>query len=135
MKAFVLAAVLVAAAACGAYQFPGGPSTPSAADGTVSGRVLSVPCAPVEQAGSTCAGRPVANLEIDYVNGATPAGKAVTDSNGDYSVALAPGSYGVRMKTYMRVISGPLTISVSAGSNQVANYTLDNGIRAPVPQQ
>jgi hypothetical protein len=132
MRSTLLAALVLAATACGAYQFPGG--TPSPNTGTVSGRVIAVPCAPVEPGGSTCAGRPVAGLEIDFASSsATKA--AMTDSTGAYSVELAPGTWKVRMKTYMRIISGPTAITVAAGSRVVANYILDSGIRAPVPQQ
>jgi hypothetical protein len=137
MRIWLLAALLLVSAGCGAYAFPGtSPSpSPSAATGTVSGRVVSVPCSPVEQQGSVCAGRPVPNLELDYVGGQNVVSKAVTDSNGAYQVQLAPGSYVVKMRTYMRVISGPLNLTVTAGSSTTANYVLDNGIRAPVPQQ
>lgn len=135
MRALVLVALLLAAAACGAYQFPGGNPSPSPESGTVSGRVLAVPCAPVEQAGTSCAGRPVPKLELDYIRGGAVAGVAVTDARGSYLVALAPGTYEVKLKSYQRVISGPLTITVAPGSSQVANYLLDSGIRVPVPQQ
>ena len=135
MRALLLVALLLAAAACGAYQFPGGNPSPSPESGTVSGRVLAVPCSPVEQAGTTCVGRPVPKLELDYVRDGAVAAGTVTDSNGSYVISLAPGTYEVRMKTYMRVISGPLTIAVAPGSTQVASYLLDSGIRAPVPQQ
>lgn len=135
MRALVLVALLLASAACGAYQFPGGNPSPSPESGTVSGRVLAVPCAPVEQAGTTCAGRPVPKLELDYIRAGAVAASAVTDSGGSYTVSLAPGTYQVKMKTYMRVISGPLTITVAPGSSQMANYLLDSGIRVPVPQQ
>jgi hypothetical protein len=37
------------------------------------------------------------------------------------------------MKNYMRIISGPTTIALSAGSTVVANYVLDSGIRVPAP--
>lgn len=135
MRALLVAGLLAATAACGAYQFPGGGSSPSPATGSVSGRVLAAPCAPVERLGSPCPGRPVPKLELDYVSAGSLIASALTDSNGDYSVRLAPGSYQVRLKTYMRVISGPLTLAVSGGSSVVANYLLDSGIRAPVPQQ
>ena len=133
----VLVALLVAAASCGAYQFPGGNPSPSPTPerGVVSGRVLAVPCAPVEQAGTTCAGRPVPKLELDYVKDGEVAASAVTDSGGAYLVSLAPGTYQVKLKTYMRVISGPLTVEVAPQSSVVANYILDSGIRVPVPQQ
>src|SRR5213594_1959489 len=132
-NALALVGVLLLGAACGAYQFPGGPASPSTATAHVSGMVLAVPCAPVEQAGTTCAGRPVAGLELDYVSGTSIAGSTVTDAGGNYSIRLEPGTYAVRFKNYMRVISGPTTITVSAGSSTVANYMLDSGIRVPAP--
>src|SRR4029077_9309101 len=119
MRTLVLVALLLAAAACGAYQFPGGNPSPSPESGTVSGRVLGVPCAPVEQAGTTCAGRPVPKLELDYITDGAVMADTVTDSSGSYLVSLAPGTYQVKLKTYMRVISGPLTIAVAPRSSHV----------------
>ena len=135
MRQWVLAAVLAVTAACGAYTFPGGGATPTPNTGTVSGQVRVVPCAPVEQINSPCTGKFVAGLEIDYVNGATVAGRTVTDQTGNYSIRLDPGAYTVVFKNFMRVISGPTKITIAAGSSLVANYILDSGIRAPVPQQ
>jgi hypothetical protein len=137
MRVLVLVVLLLAATACGAYQFPGGNPSPSPTSegGTVTGRVLAVPCAPVEQAGMTCAGRPLPKLELDYVKDGAIAASAVTDSGGAYLVSLAPGTYQVKLKTYMRVISGPLTLAVAPGSSVVASYILDSGIRVPIPQQ
>lgn len=137
MRALVLVVVLLAAAACGAYQFPGGnpSSSPTPQLGSVSGRVLAVPCSPVEQPGITCAGRAVPKLELDYLRDGQIAASAVTDSGGSYLVALPPGTYMVKLKTYMRVINGPLTLTIAPGSSVAANYLLDSGIRAPVPQQ
>jgi hypothetical protein len=135
MRAWIVAALLLVTAACGAYQFPGGSASPSPDTGTVSGHVVSIPCAPVERIDSPCPGRPVAKLEIDYLAGTTVVTKTVTNSTGGYAVQLQPGTYVVRMKTYMRVISGPLKLTVESGSNLVADYKLDSGIRVPVPQQ
>jgi hypothetical protein len=134
MRILVVAVLLVAGSACGAYQFPGGGGSPSPAIGTVTGRVLAFPCAPIEPADGSCAGRPVPKLELDYVSGGEIAARAVTDSGGYYSVALEPGSYEVKPATYVRVIKGPLTLTVAAASSQVADYIVDSGIRAPVPQ-
>jgi len=132
MRNTVLAGLLLVTAACGAYQFPGGGSSPGT--GKVSGRVLSVPCAPVDIAGSPCPGRAVAGLEIDFVNGGT-SDAVTTDSAGDYSIALAAGMWSVHLKGYMRMVSGPTSVTVTDGADVVANYVLDSGIRAPVPQQ
>jgi hypothetical protein len=135
MKHALLAALVLSVCACGAYWFPGGEPSPTPATGTVSGRVIAVPCGPVEQAGAPCAGRPVPQLEIDYLAGTTVEATTHTDASGRYVVALRPGAYTVRMKTYMRVISGPVNLTVGPGSSIVADYVLDTGIRLPVPQQ
>src|SRR5438445_7126083 len=61
MRLVILGALILLTAACGAYSFPASQS-PSPDTGTVTGRVVAVPCAPVEKAGEQCAGRPVASL-------------------------------------------------------------------------
>ncbi len=132
-NAFLAAATLMLATGCGAYHFPGDES-PSPT-GTVSGRVVAVPCAPVEKAGQTCAGRPVAKVELDYSRGQSAAAHTVTDANGNYSIDLPPGTYAVKVITYMRVISGPTKLTVTAGTSTVANYVLDSGIRVPIGTQ
>jgi hypothetical protein len=131
MKALIAAVGMLVIAACGAYQFPGGAS--SGSSGNVHGTVLSVPCAPVEQAGSPCAGRAVAGVTITYVAGSEVAGHAVTDSAGRYSVDLPPGTYTVKFDTYMRLVSGPPTVKLAGHGSIEADYILDNGIRAPQP--
>jgi hypothetical protein len=135
MRVVLLAALLLVTAACGAYAFPGHGASPTPDTGTVSGRVLLFPCAPVEIASSPCPGKVASGLEIDYVNAGTIAGRTVTDGSGSYVIRLEPGSYTVVFKSYMRVMSGPTKITIAAGSNLVANYVLDSGIRTAVPAQ
>jgi hypothetical protein len=136
MKQLLLAGLVLVTAACGAYAFPGGGPGPVPTTGTVTGKVVSVPCAPVERVDSPCPGRPVPGLEIDFVCGESSAvTKATTDANGDYSAHLTPGTCSVKFKTYMRYISGPQKVTVTVGDTVVANYVLDNGIRVAVPQQ
>ena len=134
-NALAVTGLVLLTAACGAYHFPGNSPSPSPETAHVSGIVRSVPCAPVEQAGSTCAGRPVASLEIDYVAGNSVVSRVVTNSSGMYAVDLRTGTYEVKLVTYMRVISGPTKLTLGAGTRTVANYMLDNGIRVPVPAQ
>src|SRR2546430_16327387 len=134
-NALAIAGVMLLTAACGAYHFPGDSASPSPETAHVSGIVMSGPCAPVDRAGSTCAGRPVASREIDYVSGNSVIGRVVTNSGGMYAVDLKPGSYEVKLVTYMRVLSGPTKLTLGAGTRTVANYMLDNGIRAPLPAQ
>ena len=143
MRQAWLAALVVVTAACGAYSLPGVHPSPSSATGMVSGRVIVVPCKPVVvQADALCGERPVASLEIDYADTSGSVSRTVTDAGGKYQILLAAGTYAVKMKTYMRVISGPLKLDVQAGSTTVADYVLDSGIRvppqpvpAPIPQQ
>ena len=135
MRNALLAALVVLLAGCGAYRFPGSAVSPTPNSGVVSGRVVAVPCAPVEQLGSPCTGRPVAGTEIDYIDGTKVIGRTVTDRNGTYTIRLDPGTYTVKFSTYMRVISGPTKVSVDPGSNTTADYVLDSGIRVPLPQQ
>ncbi|HVS49205.1 MAG TPA: hypothetical protein VHJ99_09915 [Candidatus Dormibacteraeota bacterium] len=132
MRNALLVLLVFLIAACGAYRLPGA----SSGIGTVSGMVVAIPCSPIQPAQKACAGRPVPELEIGYVNGGTTA-KAVTDSNGKYSVDLSSGTWQVTLRTSMRVISGPLEVTVSAGGTLTANYVLDSGMRipTPIPQQ
>ena len=129
MRALLLLLLMVATAACGSYRFPG--ESPCAT-GTVSGHVMAVPCAPIQPANQApCAGRPVGGLEIDFTgNGMTAATK--TDASGAYSVDLPAGTWKVSLKSYMRIISGPPTVTVQAGSGVVVDYLVDSGIRVPV---
>jgi hypothetical protein len=131
MKASLLGALVLFTAACGSYQFP---TSPALHTGTVSGRVLFVPCGPIQAADIACAGKPAAGVEIDFVDGKTLHG-TVTDQKGNYSIALAPATYQVQFKSYMRIVRGAKTVTVIADTNVVANYFIDSGIRVPAPQQ
>ncbi|HEV1991763.1 MAG TPA: carboxypeptidase-like regulatory domain-containing protein [Candidatus Dormibacteraeota bacterium] len=141
MRNVLLAALVLLTAACGAYQFPG--ASP-AATGTVTGMVTVMPCGPVQpvvpdqsgppQDAIACKMRPAAELEIDFASGGTVT-RALTDANGRYRVELPAGTYKVSAKGYLRLIRGPATVTVTAGSTVTADYLLDSGIRRPVPQQ
>ncbi|HET7467700.1 MAG TPA: carboxypeptidase regulatory-like domain-containing protein [Candidatus Dormibacteraeota bacterium] len=124
-------AACVALAACGGYQFPGGGS--SGGTGTVSGKVVAVPCAPVERVGSPCPGRPVQGLVLTLTSSSREQVTATTDAAGQYAVELKAGTWTVAFKSFMRIISGPTAVTVSAGGTVVANYVLDSGIRVPQP--
>ena len=65
MRNVLLAALVLATAACGAYRFPGGPP---AGDGTVSGTVVAIPCFPVAQP----VGQPAAQAVPRCVNPCPP---------------------------------------------------------------
>src|SRR5260370_39786690 len=124
MRAGLLSLLVVLIVACGAYRFPG--ETPSRT-GAVSGHVTVVPCSPVQAANlPPGAGRPAAGLEIDFTGSGTAVGTR-TDSSGAYSVELPAGTWQVSFKSYMRIISGPPTVKVQAGSRGVAAPRVDPG--------
>jgi hypothetical protein len=146
MRNALLVAILVATAACGAYRFPG----PGNGSGTVSGQVIANGCGPVGPAAQpcfqgpgptdclpkdptagTCGSWPVAGLELIFTGGSTSV-SAKTDSNGDYSIELASGTWTVGTGSFMRIIGGPVTLVVNAGAGIVANYVVDSGIRAGI---
>ena len=119
MRNALLGGLMLFTTACGAYTFPGeSPSPTPRATGTVSGRVIIVPCAPVlpvPQAGSACIQKPLQGLEIDYAGEQNAVFRTITDSTGTYRIELAPGDYLVKLNTYMRVIKGPLTLAIAPG--------------------
>jgi len=133
MKTALIGALLMlTVAACGAYHFPGGDHSGT---GTVSGKVQVVGCGVVPAGTGICApSRPASNLEIDF-NGDGTVQSAVTDSAGEYSIKLPAATYKVTVKAPLIIVSGPEPLTVDSGANVVANYSVDSGIRAPVPQQ
>ncbi|TMC54182.1 MAG: hypothetical protein E6J20_03645 [Chloroflexi bacterium] len=134
MRQALLGATLLLVAACGAYQFPGETPSPTPATATVNGRVVAVPCSPVQQAGSDCAGRPVQGLELDFIGGQATSFSVVTDASGGYRINLPAGQYVVKLKTYMRVLKGAQNLTVTAGALITDDFLLDSGIRVPAPQ-
>ncbi|HEV2035377.1 MAG TPA: hypothetical protein VGU71_14480 [Candidatus Dormibacteraeota bacterium] len=153
MRKTLLVAILLATAACGAYRFP---SQPPGGTGTVSGQVLAtfgcgvngvngangagdtmcvpppVPqpavCAPGAPVKSGCGATPVAGLELVFTNGTTTT-TTTTDSTGSYSIELATGTWTVSTFTKMRIVSGPTTLTITAGASIVANYVVESMIR------
>jgi hypothetical protein len=55
---------------------------------------------------------------------------AKTDSAGAYSINLPVGTWSVTTATIARIISGPQTLEVTAGTSVVADFIVDTGIRA-----
>ena len=139
MRNVLLAALVLLTAACGAYQLPG--ASP-AATGTVTGLVTVMPCAPIKpvpqgppQDSVPCKMMLATGIEMDFASGGTVT-RALTDGNGRYRIELPAGTYKVSPKGHMRIIRGPDTVTVTAGSAVTADYLLDSGIRRlPVPQQ
>ena len=137
MRNGLLAALVFLVAACGAYQFPGGP----AGSGTVTGQVTVIPCGPgpIEPAPADnfapCKMRPAAGVEIDFTSEQGTVTSTRTGSDSRYTIELKAGTYKVSSQNYTRVISGPPIVTVKAGATVVADYVFDSGIRTAVPQQ
>jgi hypothetical protein len=130
MKRLVVVAALIAVTACGAYRFPG--VGPTAQTGTVTGQVLTWPCAPIENPQIICKGRAVQGLAVIFMSPSGTIVAAETDAGGAYTATLPAGTCKVSFKGYMRIISGPAEVTVTAGGTVVANYVVDSGIRVPV---
>lgn len=145
MRFVLLVGLVIATAACEGYHFPG----PEGGTGTVHGHVLAFNCGgPIQPdagacpahagpacppalrqpADQTCGGPwPVADLRLTFTNGSHRR-VAKTDSAGAYSIDLPAGTWDV--STVTRFVSGPETVAVIAGTSIVADYTVDNGMRA-----
>jgi hypothetical protein len=142
MRIALLVGVLLATAACGGYSFPG----PASETGTVHGQVTAAGCGgpiqpdarpcpaipiacPPDASGLACGQRPISGLGLVFTKGNTSF-VAKTDSAGAYTIDLPVGTWSVTTATFTRVISGPQTLEVKAGMSIVADFIVDNGMRA-----
>ena len=126
--------LLLTLSACG-LSGAGAAGTPTVADeGTLAGQVLAGPTCPVERAESPCPPRPVGGRRVDVQ---TSAGQVVatatTDALGKFNVALAPGSYVVRVESAPASIfprqTAPVNVTIHAGEITNVQILLDTGIR------
>jgi hypothetical protein len=117
--------VLTAAAAAAAL-FGG---TATAAQRPVSGlhgSVLRGPTTPVCREGVPCHA-PAVHLRLSFVR-AGVAHVATTDAEGRYAIALAPGTYAVRVARAVGSVR-PAAVTVPAGPPRLQDLTVDTGIR------
>jgi hypothetical protein len=134
MRIALLVGLLIATAACGGYSYPGTLN----ATGTVHGQVTSSSCVgpcpanlvcPPQPASPACGQGPMVGLGLIFTKGNTSF-VAKTDSAGAYSINLPVGTWSVTTATIARIISGPQTLVVSAGTSIEADFVVDTGIRA-----
>lgn len=138
MKNALLVALVFLTGACGAYHLPGG----AAGTGTVTGQVTVFPCGPgplqpAQPDFAPCKMKPAsgaAGIEVIFTSDGRVTSTR-TNAEGRYAIDLAAGTYNVSVMKYMRIISGPSTVTVKAGATVVADYVVDSGIRTVVPQQ
>ena len=89
------------------------------------GHVTIGPLTPVCKAGVPCSG-PAKNTPILFQR-AFKIYRVVTDSYGNYKVALGGGSYGVRSTKGMGI--RPAVVTVVTGRMRIVNLSIDTGIR------
>jgi Carboxypeptidase regulatory-like domain len=103
--------------------------------GTLDGDVVASPTCPVQPAeGNACLPKPVPSRTVTIVgaNGQTVA-KTITDSQGHFSLALAPGTYTIQVVIIpgsigMRQVT-PGHVTITSGQTSHVNIVLDTGIR------
>lgn len=128
----IVALVLMGAlAACGVQTVNDGSQQ---SQGTLTGDVVAGPTSPVQSSSTSDPTKPVPNREvrIETVDG-TLVTTTTTDAQGHFSVALAPGTYVVRVKIVPGTIgvrqSNTPKVDIVAGQTVHVRVELDTGIR------
>lgn len=105
------------------------------AQGTLAGKVVASPTCPVERADKPCPPAPVTHraVSIEDTSG-TVVTEVTTDGQGQFNVALDPGSYVVKVTIVtgqpgMRQLT-PGDVTILAGETTPLTITLDTGIRS-----
>jgi len=127
-----LAALILLVTAC---LGPPGSSATGTTTQSVTGRATAGPVCPVERnpPDPACAARPVAGavLVIQNQTGAEVA-RAITDQDGRFSVALAPGAYRLVPQPVAGLLGGGRPMDFQVGTGETLPplaVTYDTGIR------
>ena len=127
-----LAALILVVTAC---LGPPGSSATGTTTQSVTGRATAGPVCPVERnpPDPACAARPVAGavLVIQNQTGAEVA-RAITDQDGRFSVALAPGAYRLVPQPVAGLLGGGRPMDFQVGTGETLPplaVTYDTGIR------
>jgi carboxypeptidase family protein len=117
----MLTAALAAAAVLGGTAT----AAPHAASG-LHGIVARGPTTPVCREGVPCHAAAV-HVRISFVADGVSR-TTTTDAKGRYAIALAPGTYAVRVAVSLGSVR-PAKVVVRAGASRLQNLTVDTGIR------
>ncbi|HET7869786.1 MAG TPA: hypothetical protein VFM85_05655 [Actinomycetota bacterium] len=107
-----------------------GPS--SSGDTGIRGTVLLGPTCPVETVENPCPDRPLADVEIQVLQGGDVVSTVRSDGDGRFAVALDPGQYLVQAVVEPGgpgMSAKPVDASVRSGEFTDVNVPVDSGIR------
>ncbi len=117
MRFLIAAAFLLGA--CGVVAGP---------DSGIRGTILAGPACPgPARLDSACPDRPV-RMTVEVVQGTTVAATFTTDASGQFTVAVAPGSYTLRSKPGLPALRSQ-SVTVGAGTYTDVVLHADTGIR------
>jgi hypothetical protein len=85
------------------------------------------PTTPVCRVGYPCS-EPAAHIKLTFVR-LRGSWSVVTGADGRYRIALAPGTYALRVPSAARFGYEPTKVVVPRGRVAVANVSIDTGIR------
>ena len=101
--------------------------------GILEGKVTIGPCCPVERPGVPCPCSPetyTLRLVVVYkTNGRTIVASQHLDTNGNYSIDLAPGNYLARVEPAGISIGSFQNVTIKSGQATELNFDIDTGIR------
>ena len=108
------------------------PALARAVETALSGTLVLSPAFPVCRVGRPCT-RPIAGATLEFSRDGAVAGRAVTDANGRYRIALAPATYAVALLGRKPGDPGrgfgPSTIVVPPAPAARLDFAYDAGIR------
>lgn len=112
--------------ACGSSSRP----EAAAAAGLITGHVSAGPVMPVSRPGRPNT-RPVQGALVEALRGTGRVAATRTDHAGYYEMTLQPGTYEITVSYtgFRPSIPAARTVVVAAGHRQIADFTLDTGIR------
>jgi hypothetical protein len=106
-------------------------SSPSG-DSGVRGTVLLGPTCPVETMESPCPDRPLADVQIQVLQGSDVVATVRSDGDGRFTVALEPGDYVLQAVVEQGgpgMSAKPVDVTVTSGAFVEVNVPVDSGIR------
>lgn len=102
---------------------------PGGTNAGIFGSVVAGPTCPVEQANSPCPEQPVPDAEVTAKDGDQVAGTARTDSNGKFTMRLAPGTYNVTASSPSVMSCETEEVTVGEHQYQPIRINCDTGVR------